>query len=178
VCAVSSASEARHDQRSGVRSPLFWLAVLRVLMGLVFLETAFENVGKGLYGEGFRSYVSYLANGNPIGWYRAFLETSVLPNWQSVALFQSVAEPLMGLALILGVFSPLAGIGGVFFFANLLLASWGKEWPWTYVNMILILVAVAASGSGRVLGIDYFLARYVPALGPLVRGLAAPDSSD
>jgi uncharacterized membrane protein YphA (DoxX/SURF4 family) len=89
-----------------------------------------------------------------------------------------VAEPLMGLALIFGVFSPLAGIGGIFFFTNLLLASWGKEWPWTYVNMIVILIAVIGSGSGRFLGVDQLLARYLPFLGQLVRGLAAPGESD
>jgi NADH dehydrogenase len=175
---ASSPDRVRRVNRASPRSPLFWLAVLRVLMGVVLLLTAMENAGKGLYGDGFHSYVTYLANGNPIGWYRAFLETAVLPNWQTIARVQSVAEPLMGLALIFGVFSPLAGIGGVFFFANLLLASWGKEWPWTYVNMIVILIAVIASGSGRVLGVDHFLARRLPFLGPLVRGLAVADESD
>lgn len=159
------------------RSPMVYLAALRVLMGLVFWLTAIENAGKGLYGPAFRDFVAGWATGNPIGWYRAFLDTAVLPYWQIVAAVQSVAEPAIGMALILGLFTPLAALGGAFFFVNLLLASWGREWPWTYVNMIAILFVVAASGSGRCLGLDYFLARAAPFLGRLVSGLSAPDDA-
>jgi len=159
------------------RSATVYLVGLRVLMGYILLATAVENAGKGLYGPGFRAFVAGWANGNPLGWYRAFLEAAVIPNWQVVALVQSIAEPALGIALIAGLFTPLAGLGGAFFFANLLLASWGKEWPWTYVNMVAMLLVAGASGSGRCLGLDYLLARFVPGLGVLVKGLSGVGRS-
>ena len=159
------------------RSATLYLVILRVLMGYILLATAVENTGKGLYGPGFRAFVAGWAQDNPLGWYRAFLEAAVLPNWQLVAQVQSIAEPAIGVALIVGLFTPLASLGGAFFFINLLLASWGKEWPWTYVNMIGMLLVVGASGSGRSLGLDYLLARYVPRLGILCAGLSGLGAS-
>ena len=172
------------DRGSGLvsaRSSTLYLVVLRLLMGYILLATAVENAGKGLFGSGFRTFVAGWAQGNPLGWYSGFLETAVLPNWQLVALFQSIAEPAIGIALLVGLFTPLASLGGAFFFANLLLASWGKEWPWTYVNMIAMLLIVGASGSGRCLGLDYFLVRRFPRLGVLCKGLSGvtnPRRSD
>ncbi len=160
-----------------VRSPKIYLTALRILIGLVFLLTAIENANKGLYGPGFQKFVAGWAAGNPIGWYRTFLETVVLPHWQVLATVQSVAEPAIGITLILGLFTPLAAVGGAFFFTNLLLASWGREWPWTYINMIAILLVVAASGSGRCLGLDYFLAQVRPFLRRLVSGVSALDDT-
>jgi thiosulfate dehydrogenase (quinone) large subunit len=162
-------------------SPTLYLVVLRVLMGYILLATAIENAGKGLYGPGFQTFVAGWANGNPLGWYRSFLETVVIPNWQTVALVQSIAEPALGIALLVGLFTPVASLGGAFFFANLLLASLGKEWPWTYVNMIVMLLVVGASGSGRCLGLDYFVARRFHGLGVLIKGIsgrAAPGRRD
>ncbi|MHB1131200.1 MAG: DoxX family protein [Chloroflexota bacterium] len=155
----------------GLQTSLAFAAVLRVTMGLVFFLTAMENSAKGLYGPGFRTFVAGLANGNPLPWYRSFLEGVVLPNWQAVALLQAVAEYGMGIALLIGLFTPLASLGGVFFFLNLLLASWQREWPWTYGNMIVMLLVAGASGSGRWLGLDYLLAKRAPWLNGLVAGL-------
>ena len=52
-------------------------------MGYILLAIAVENAGNGLYGPGFRAFAAGWATGNPIGWYRAFLEAAVLPNWQT-----------------------------------------------------------------------------------------------
>jgi uncharacterized membrane protein YphA (DoxX/SURF4 family) len=165
----------RRDTENGflsAKSSTLYLVVLRVLMGYILLATAVENAGKGLYGPGFQTFVAGWAQGNSLGWYSAFLETAVLPNWQAVAQVQSIAEPALGILLLIGLFTPIASLGGAFFFANLLLASWGKEWPWTYVNMIAMLLVVGASGSGRCLGVDYFLVRRFPRLGVLCKGIS------
>ncbi|MFQ5857407.1 MAG: cyclic nucleotide-binding domain-containing protein [Anaerolineae bacterium] len=142
-----------------------YLAMLRILLGLLFITTAFENLNKGLYGEGFQSFVESWAAGNPVGFYRAFLEVVVIPNWQIFATVQLILEPIvMGLFLAIGLFTPPSAFVAAFFIGNLFLASLGKEWPWTYLVILGVLAAMIAGRAGRCLGVDQMLAERYPNL--------------
>jgi CRP-like cAMP-binding protein len=140
-----------------------YLAMLRMLLGVVFITTAFENLHKGLYGPGFQSFVEGWATGNPVGIYRAFLESIVIPHWQIFATVQLIVEPIvMGLFLLIGIFTRASALVAAFFIANLFLASLGKEWPWTYLVILGVLLALVFSGAGRCLGVDQMLAERYP----------------
>ena len=139
------------------------LAMLRMLVGAVFISTAFENLHKGLYGPGFQSFVESWATGNPIGLYHTFLESVVIPNWQIFATVQLIVEPIvMGLFLLIGLFTRASAFVAAFFIANLFMASLGKEWPWTYVVILGVLIALITSRAGRCLGVDQLLAERYP----------------
>lgn len=139
------------------------LAMLRMLLGAVFITTAFENLHKGLYGPGFQSFVEGWATGNPIGLYHTFLESVVIPNWQVFATVQLIVEPIvMGLFLLIGLFTRASAFVAAFFVANLFMASLGKEWPWTYLVILGVLLALIASRAGRCLGVDQLLAERYP----------------
>lgn len=140
-----------------------YLAMLRMLLGLVFISTAFENLHKGLYGPGFQSFVEGWATGNPIGLYHTFLESVVIPNWQLFATVQLIVEPIvMGLFLLIGLFTRASALVAAFFIANLFMASLGKEWPWTYLVILGVLLALMFSRAGRCLGVDQLLAERYP----------------
>ena len=47
---------------------LNWIAILRVMMGLVFLTTCFSNLNKGLYGDGFLPFIQGWAEGPSFRW--------------------------------------------------------------------------------------------------------------
>ncbi len=136
-----------------------YLTSLRVLMGILYLETVSENITKGLYGRGFVDYVSANLNGNPLPWFVDFAQKMLLPNWETVTKLQFIAELLVGLSLLLGLCTVLGGLVGVFLQVNIFLLTFGKEWPWTYIIMIVVLALVALSRSGRSLGLDAFLAK-------------------
>lgn len=143
-------------------SPLRWLAVLRIMLGLIFLTTWLANVQKGFYTpDGLEHFFTqvYPQSHNPIAPYAAFIEGVLLPARAIFAPFQFVAEVSLGIALLLGILTPLAGIGGAFFLANIFLATYGAEWPWTYLSLIVVCVAVAVTRAGRDLGIDALLAQ-------------------
>lgn len=151
-------SSAGLDRRpSGI-----YLAALRIMMGILYLETVSENIGKGLYGQGFVTYVSSNLNGNPLPWFVNFAQTMLLPNWQSVAKLQFLAETLVGISLLLGLCTVLGGLVGVFLQVNIFLLTFGKEWPWVYIIMIVILAVAALSRSGRTVGLDALLAKRFP----------------
>jgi uncharacterized membrane protein YphA (DoxX/SURF4 family) len=138
---------------------LSWMAVLRVMMGLVFLTTWFSNLSKGLYGDGFLPFIQGWANGTDFRFYAAFLNGVVIPNIEILRVVQVVTEGLiMGLFLILGLFTPLSAAVAWLFVVNLFLASYGTgEWPWTYVMMGIVLAVIALTRAGRSFGLDAWL---------------------
>lgn len=139
-----------------------YLAALRVLMGILYLETVNENVSKGLYGRGFVDYVSANLNGNPLPWFVDFAQKNLLPNWGTVTKLQFIAELLVGVSLLLGLCTVLGGLVGAFLQINIFLLTFGKEWPWIYIIMIAVLALIALSRSGRSLGLDAILAKRFP----------------
>ena len=138
---------------------LNWIALLRVMMGLVFLTTWFSNLNKGLYGDGFLPFIQGWADGTSFRWYAEFLNNVVIPNIEILRVVQVVTEGLiMGVFLIIGLFTPISAAITWFFVVNLFLASFGTgEWPWTYIMMGIVLAVIALTRSGRSFGIDAWL---------------------
>lgn len=141
------------------------------MMGAIFLTTWVANVQKGFYTpDGLEHFFTqvYPQSHNPIASYAAFIDHVLLPSRAIFGPFQFACEFALGIALLLGIFTPLAGIGGAFFLANIFLATYGVEWPWTYLSLIAVCLAVALTRSGRTFGIDAILARRLPANLPIV----------
>jgi uncharacterized membrane protein YphA (DoxX/SURF4 family) len=150
---MSSPKEAQ-DLRSIV-------VLLRVVLGIILLVTWWENLNKGLYqADNFAGFSNWLADGHPIGWYRAFLTNVIAPIASIFGTFQMITELGMGIALLLGLFTFPAAIGATFFFLNLFVAYLNPntgEWIWTYVLLVTTALVVALTRSGRALGLDAIL---------------------
>ncbi len=148
-----------------------WLAALRIMMGVIFLTTWLANVQKGFYTpaglEDFFTRV-YPQSHNPIAPYAAFIQNVLLPSRAVFGPIQFAGEFALGVALLLGIFTPVAGIAGAFLLFNIFLATYGTEWPWTYLSLIVVCIAVAASRSGRTFGIDRSLVSRIPRGLPIV----------
>ncbi len=146
------------------KTPLFWLAVLRTLVGLVILTSWASNLGKGFYTpDGLLNFFNdvFPQSENPLGWYAAFINNIILPIRGAFAPFQLIAEFLLGLALLLGGFTRLFSLAGIFFLTNTFLATFGHDWPWAYLMPITILAVVFLAQAGRSIGLDgYLLKRY------------------
>ena len=96
-------------------APEAWLALLRVVVGAWFLKAVWTKLALGLaWGVlpyptvsprfiGFHpKRVAEFAAGNPIGWYKDFLEQTVLPNAALFATLQVWGEVAVGIGLTLG----------------------------------------------------------------------------
>ena len=142
------------------------LAVLRILMGGMFLAVWAENLRKELYTpDGYREFISDLADKTDVAFYGDFINKVVVPNAALFAYGQLGLElVVMGVFLLVGFLTPISALVAAGFSVNLLLASWGVpgEWQGTYVMMIAILLAVAVGQAGRTLGVDARLARKNP----------------
>ena len=151
--------------------PLFWISMLRIIIGLMFLSTWLPNMLDGLYTpDGLLRFFTFEfpQSQNPITFYGNFIENVILPIRNVFAPFQLVTELLLGVALLIGIFSPLASLAGIFFLLNTMLATLGHDWIWSYILPISILVVVFFSRAGRMVGLDALLhKRYSTRLGIL-----------
>ncbi len=139
---------------------LSWLALLRSLVGLVILTSWFSNLGKGFYTpDGLMNFFTnvFPQSENPLTWYAAFINGNILPIRSIFAPFQLVAEFALGLALLLGGLTRLSSLAGIFFLLNTMLATFGHDWPWSYLMPIVILGVVFLAQAGRAWGIDSLL---------------------
>ena len=139
------------------------VALLRITLGVILLVTWWENLQKGLYqADGFAGFITGLADGHPLQPYRAFLIDVVAANATIFGTFQLIAELAMGVALLVGLFTPLAALGAFVFFLNLLVSFLNPntgEWIWTYVLLVVAAWVVFATRAGRAYGIDRRLAK-------------------
>ena len=139
------------------------VSLLRITLGIVILATWYGNVKDGLYtADGLTGFFNWLfdpnGNASSLGFYKAFLDTAVVPVAGLFGTFQLVAELLLGLALTAGLFSRLFGTIAMFFFVNLFLSYFGgHEWIWVYVLLFMAALTVALSAAGRQWGVDQWL---------------------
>jgi uncharacterized membrane protein YphA (DoxX/SURF4 family) len=149
-----------HAAKNENPNSLKWMAMLRILVGIMFLSTWGVNILKGFYtADGLLLFFTeiYPQSENPLGFYAAFINGVILPIRGIFAPFQLVSEGILGLALLIGAFTPFFSLAGIFFLVNTFLASLGHDWPWSYLLPIGILAATFFTRAGRVWGLDALL---------------------
>src|SRR5438128_3864263 len=108
--------------------PQTWIVVLRVVVGAWLLKAVWTKLVVEFLGGvvpypavsarflGFHpKRVAEFAAGNPVGWYKDFLEDTVLPNSRTFASLQAYGEAAVGLSLVHGLLTGLAGRVGLVF---------------------------------------------------------------
>lgn len=148
------------SQEARPQVPLSWIALLRIMLGLLFLSTWLSNALKGFYTpDGLIIFFSdvFPQAENPLSWYAAFIENVILPISNIFAPFQLITEFLIGVFLLAGVLTPLTSLAAGFFILNTFLATFGHDWPWSYWMILGILFVIFFTRAGRSLGIDGWL---------------------
>ena len=136
---------------------LAWVALLRMLIGVMFITTWYSNQSKGFYTpDGLLFFFSdvFPQSANSLTWYAAFIDNVILPIRYVFAPVQLVGELMLGLFLFVGAFTPITSAGAAFFIINTFLATYGHDWPWSYIIILGILFVVFMTKAGRSLGVD------------------------
>ncbi len=133
-----------------------WL-ILRVYVGYEWVAAGYgkltspawtgANAGAAL--TGFVNNALALASGeHPAvqGWYAAFLQNMVLPNASVWAYVVAWGETLVGIALILGVFTGIAAFFGSFMNVNYLLAGAVSTNPILFATATWLVLAWRTAG--------------------------------
>lgn len=150
-------------------APSYWIVLLRVVVGAWFLKAVWTKLTLAYLGGvipypavsprfvGFHpKRVAEFAAGNPVGWYKDFLETTVLPHAAVFATLQTYGEVLVGLGLVLGLLTGLSALGGLFLTLNYGLASQWMSFGQQGFHVLLAtsMIIFLGARAGRVWGLD------------------------
>jgi uncharacterized membrane protein YphA (DoxX/SURF4 family) len=162
-----------------VASPWFGraMAALRIYFGIVYLHNGIAKllpavpnlwpdtpIGFVIAATGDRSALSILqfevvTQAHPIEPYRALVEQVILPNFGPFVFGIGLAETVVGVLLILGLWTTAAAIGAALMALHLQFATlWNDKWIYEYSLEWLPLLCVAAFRAGRWHGLDARLA--------------------
>lgn len=153
-----------HLLTASKQSAPLWF-IVRLYLGYEWLMAGWDKVMNPVWfgsnaGAAMNGFVQG-ALGKTVGvhpdvqmWYAAFLKSAVLPNLVTWSNLIAVGEVLVGLGLIVGLFTGVAAFFGFFMNLNFLLAGTVS------VNPILLVLALSLMLARRVAG-HWGLDRYV-----------------
>ncbi|MEH7224063.1 Crp/Fnr family transcriptional regulator [Bacillus sp. JJ1566] len=131
----------------GPKMAVIW-TVLRVWLGIQWLEAGFHKITGGFDAGGFLQGALAKAGGEHpavAGWYATFLEGFAVPNVELINVLIPWGEFLVGLGLIVGAATIPALIAAGFMNLNFLLAGTVSTNPVFYTVAVILLFAGAAT---------------------------------
>jgi uncharacterized membrane protein YphA (DoxX/SURF4 family) len=152
-----------NDSKLPTLDPELVLAILRVMLGALFLSTFFENLHKDLYtAKGYASLIHYyIQYGHaPEAWKQVMSITAA--HAPITGPMQAVLEFGLGVFLILGLLSRPAALVAFGLLMGLWLSEWGIGWIWELLVPMVVAAALAIGPSSRRAGLDAALARRWP----------------
>lgn len=159
---ASSRTRARQGQlitepvMLGERS-LIGLALVRLFVGLLWFQQLFWKLPPDF--AGLRKYVVEEGKYTFLPGYSFLIQHLFLPNFLLLGAFTWLAELVVALCLLFGIFSRFGALLSIVLAAQLYigLAYAPGEWYWTYGMLVLLGVVLAVVPTGRRLGIDQWL---------------------
>ena len=136
-----------------------WVVVLRLVVGVYWVYFSSQK----WFDSGWvKPVLDQAANNNPIPTMRTFLMASVIPNWQILTSAQTILEAAIGIMLLVGLLTRVAGtLGAVLAFTLLATFLGSLDAPvvvWFYLFSALMSLCVAMLDCGKTFGIDGVLA--------------------
>ena len=143
------------------KSGTYWLAFLRIFVGLRFLLSGIDKVSKGwLFGSEehlVSGASSYLWSSGTPEFYVNLMETFVVPNQIFFQRVLVITELITGLALIGGVLTLLFALVSIGMSINFVIGAIGSTAGIWEPLWILLISITLLSGAGKAFGIDYYL---------------------
>ncbi len=151
---------------AGWLSPEIAWGVLRIFFGLFFIRAGTEKLGN-FSGQTLTYILTSWINGgngvppNPYPWYVDFLKGTVIPHAALFAGLVTAGEILVGIGLLLGLFTPIVALIGAFLNLNYYLAGAQTGASDQGLNAMFIVVQILFSLAcvGQYYGVDWFRLR-------------------
>ncbi len=106
------------------------LALVRIATGLLFLDLGWYKVTNIQYARvDFPQFLYDAINGGAIDFYARFLTNHAFRYSKEIALAIGFTEIFIGVGLVLGLLTRLVSLVGMFYMANLVLATWYQPFP-------------------------------------------------
>ncbi|MFD1849713.1 DoxX family protein [Oceanobacillus bengalensis] len=122
------------------------LGILRIYIGYKWVTAGFGKITSGGFDAG--GFIQMAAENPAVpGWWSAFLETVAVPNQGLFSFMVMWGEFLVGIALIVGIFTNFAALMGVTM--NLSFLFSGAGMLDAQMAVMTVFVVIAGSNAGR-----------------------------
>ena len=139
------------------------LAVVRVIIGAMFVSVFFENKGKGLYTPGgYAGLINYYLKAShcPAAW-KAVM--GLAANHAAIAApLQAMTEISLGILLVIGLVTRPAAFVAFLFLGSLWISELGTSWIWELLVPVVASLGLAIGRAGRRWGVDAWLSQRWP----------------
>jgi thiosulfate dehydrogenase (quinone) large subunit len=148
-----------------ITAPVWPIALCRIVIGGLWLSALIWKLPPNFIPlEGLRSLKEWMeleVQYPVVPFYAQFVQAIVLPNFMLFAWATFIVELLIGLGLLLGIFTRAAAVLGLLMALNLTigLLNVPNEWAWSYFMLLLFQILFTFTDPGRVWGIDGWRAR-------------------
>jgi thiosulfate dehydrogenase [quinone] large subunit len=143
------------------RTYLWYLAILRIYVGYYLF---FQGIGKFQRnfpkGDWIGRQIGDIASLDLYPWYKAFLQSYVVPHSELFGYLIMIGEIAVGVGLLLGLFTRLSALVGLFMLVNYYLGpgtARGGAMLAQQQTFIIALAIFVLAGPGRTLGLDGLL---------------------
>jgi uncharacterized membrane protein YphA (DoxX/SURF4 family) len=162
---MTQSAALRQNEISKTRqsSATHGLAIVRLILGVMFISVFFENLGKGLYRPaGYAGLIDYYikASHSPAIW--KWVMGLAASHAAMAAPMQGVTEISLGILLVIGLFTRPAAFVAFLFLGSLWISELGTTWIWELLVPVVACLGLAVGRAGRTWGVDAFLARRNP----------------
>jgi uncharacterized membrane protein YphA (DoxX/SURF4 family) len=139
------------------------LAIVRLIIGTMFVSVFFENLGKGAYSPaGYAGVINYYVKNShsPAIWKSVM---AVAASHAAMAgPLQAVTELSLGILLLIGLFVRPAAFIAFLFLGSLWISELGTSWIWELAVPVVASLGLSVGRAGRAWGVDAILARRNP----------------
>jgi uncharacterized membrane protein YphA (DoxX/SURF4 family) len=162
---TTNATQAQNVTGSfaGQSSAANGLALVRIIVGAMFVSVFFENLGKGAYTPaGYAGVINfYIKNSHsPAAWklVLGFMSSHAA----MIAPGQAAMELSLGILLVIGLLTRPAALVAFLFLGSLWVTELGTSWIWELLVPVVASLGLVVGRAGRAWGIDALLARRNP----------------
>lgn len=141
---------------------LLVIALVRIFVGYLWFQQLFWKLPP-TFG-GLHTFVVREVNGTFLPGYGTIVQNVFLANFGLLGTFTFIAELLVALSLMLGIFSRAGALLATILALQLYVGLSNTEWYWTYGMLVLLGFVLLPLPTGRRLGIDQWLAPRLQAL--------------
>src|SRR5216683_8225200 len=139
------------------------LALVRLIVGAMFVSVFFENLGKGAYTPaGYAGVINfYIKNSHaPAAWklVLGFMSSHA----GMIAPGQAAMELSLGILLVIGLLTRPAALVAFLFLGSLWISELGTAWIWELLVSVLACLGLAIGRAGRRWGVDAWLSQRWP----------------
>ena len=164
-----------YEPHGEIRTPLWLLLPLRLYVGIYFIKYAIAKVSAGLLknpdmlftfpagsrGQGMRTIIE--APNYPYGFYHSFYDLLIVPHPGLFVFLVIFGLLFTGIAILIGCFTRLACLGGLFMMLNFFFAyQVSLAWPHDTTVFATMLLVIFITRAGRSYGADHYLQGRLP----------------